>query len=484
MKKEDIKKEYELHKSEFASLQKEVEKFVNETVERHTVIDIADIRQRPGNKIKSLSSIQDNFKNPDKYQGHTNIFQIKDIAGVRVTCYCEDDLENFATILEGELNQHQEYSDVKAERKGGKENKGKSRPPYRAIHITFIKTVTQKNKTFAFFCEIQIRTVMGDAWAVLDRKYVYGKGSTGEAHDLTDAISHIMYGGDQLWSIVKKKSLGENDKAVIFQLTDKIDKDLVVAKKSSDKATQTADWFLKHKKYSMGRLKKLNINTLMEIKVEIPNFNLNISKKALKDAAKNSTIKTFGWPIGVFINNNENSPKPDPDGIYAEIKGLDWATSNDESGEKKASTYDYWAIHSNGAFYLSKSLFEEKRKPTHIFFNTRIVRITEVFQYLYKLYTHLKVPSHTTIEVTITHAGLKNKILGSSSWNRELFGEYKTTTNKVNTKISTTIDEIDKDIVGIVEKFTEPLFEQFDFFELERKVLEDIVINYINGKTS
>ena len=139
-------------------------------------------------------------------------------------------------------------------------------------------------------------------------------------------------------------------------------------------------------------------------------------------------------------------------------------------------------MHQNGSFYLLKSIFEDDRKPKHIFFNTRIVRITEVLMYANNLYTAFGISKDDDIEICIKHSGLKGRILGSSSWSRELFRHYKTTTNTVTTTVKTTINEIETNITDVVEQFTKPLFEQFDFFELNKEVLEDIVLNYVNGK--
>ena len=70
----------------------------------------------------------------------------------------------------------------------------------------------------------------------------------------------------------------------------------------------------------------------------------------------------------------------------------------------------------------------------------------------------------------------------TSSPNRFLSGGYKINEDQVSTTIETSLTEIKNNIVGIVEKFTKPLFEQFNFFELSKEVLVDIVDNFVNGK--
>jgi hypothetical protein len=41
------------------------------------------------------------------------------------------------------------------------------------------------------------------------------------------------------------------------------------------------------------------------------------------------------------------------------------------------ASYDYWALRENGVFYLLQSLFEDDRDANAIFFNSRLVRVTE-----------------------------------------------------------------------------------------------------------
>jgi len=210
MNKEKIEIEYNEHFSYYVQLQKEVFDLLNEIVDddEYKNIDVAEIKQRPKNEIKSIESIFKNIDRPDKYNSCSNLYDIKDIAGVRVICHCDDDLLAFAEIIENVLSEKR-YLDVKREDKGGTEERGikqKSRPSYRAIHITCARLYIHNRIQIKVYCEIQLRTVMGDAWAVQDRKYIYGQiVSEGDRHILTDSVSEIMNGCEGLWSLVKKK---------------------------------------------------------------------------------------------------------------------------------------------------------------------------------------------------------------------------------------------------------------------------------------
>lgn len=202
--------EYEKYKDIYKKFQKEIFDFLNEIrSSKEYDVDIAEIKERPNNQIKKLDSILDNIKRPDKYISYSSIFDIKDISGIRIICHCEDDLLAFAEIIENKLNENK-FIDIKKEIKGAisinsSESK-KNRPSYRAIHITFCKYFFDNKKNNKIYCEIQMRTVMGDAWAVQDRKYRYGESvSEGDRNILTDSVSEVMSGCEGLWSLVKKK---------------------------------------------------------------------------------------------------------------------------------------------------------------------------------------------------------------------------------------------------------------------------------------
>lgn len=235
------------------------------------------------------------------------------------------------------------------------------------------------------------------------------------------------------------------------------------------------EWLDKHQETGFAGLKRNNLSGYMEIRIALLDYQLNSDLEDLLDAAEKAQILSFGWPIGAMDkHNNKYRPKPTTEGIIIE---LDF-----ENGE----SYDYWTLRRDGAFYLLQSLFEDKRKQGYIFFNTRIVRITEALLYTVRLYSILKVPFSSHIVFGIRHGGLKGKIL-SASGERALtmFKEYKADLNdEVNTEIEIELEKIESGLVDLVEKFTVPLFEVFDYFKLEKKSLEDIVNNFVNGKVT
>ena len=229
-------------------------------------------------------------------------------------------------------------------------------------------------------------------------------------------------------------------------------------------------WISEHQTTAIEKLVKADKSAFMEVRMSVPGANLNVSQGELLQVAEKATIHTFGWPIAVVLNRDEYRPRPKADGIVADL-------NTDER-------YDYWTIRKDGAFYLLHSLFEDMRKPGYIFFNTRIVRITETLLYAVRLYSGFKVSPNSRIVVGIRHGGLKGRALTASSPERDVRERRDSTEDEVYSEIDTTIEKLESNLVDNVEAFTKPLFILFDYFQLDRSVLEDVVNKFVQGRVS
>lgn len=224
----------------------------------------------------------------------------------------------------------------------------------------------------------------------------------------------------------------------------------------------------KHQELALSGLKECGKSGFMEIRFTLLDFNLNVKQRELLRVAEQAQIRTFGWPIGVVLNTKEYRPIPKTDGIVAEIN------------IKDKGNYDYWAIRKDGLFYLLKSLFEDFENQGYIFFDTRIVRITEALLYSVRLYSGFNVPPDSHILIKIRHGGLKDRIIRASG-RRVYVRKYKSEEDEILTEIETTFEKIESNLVDVVQRFTQPLFIIFNFFEVKKSTLENIVNNYIKG---
>lgn len=148
-------------------------------------------------------------------------------------------------------------------------------------------------------------------------------------------------------------------------------------------------------------------------------------------------------------------------------------------------SYDYWALRLDGAFYLRQSLFEDRRDPEAIFFNTRIVRVAEGFQLARNLYRELKVPSKSDIAIAIRHDGILGRRMSSSNPARHLSPFIRKCQEDSAVAMTRIIHPVaDPDIVSGTKALLDPLFILFDYFKLSDSVYEEIVLSFLKGQVT
>jgi len=204
---------------------------------------------------------------------------------------------------------------------------------------------------------------------------------------------------------------------------------------------------------------------------------LSKSQLDLLNAMQRSQINTFGWPIGVVVDTRDDfKPRPTSDGIHAEL-----SISNDPLMGRQS--YDYWALRKNGDFYLLQSLFEDMRAQDVIFFNTRIVRVTESLMFASNLYTHLGVPPEERISIRVTHRGLAGRTL-TAIGNRSLMFRKRSIESVSESEIVTVLGTMKQTLVDDVRKLLESLFLLFEFQSFNESIYRDIVRRFEGGETS
>lgn len=236
----------------------------------------------------------------------------------------------------------------------------------------------------------------------------------------------------------------------------------------------TNDWFEQERRGARSGFAKLNLTGFMELRVA-PLHHVSKSQIELLNAVRQSEIKTFGWPIGVTLENrDEYRPRPYGDGIRAVISISD----------ERRNSFDYWAVRSNADFFLLQSLFEDTRADNEIFFDTRMVRVTESLMFIQNLYAKLGMAPETKVLVQIRHGGLKGRALTSASWNRLLHWKKTTEQNKSITELTTVLGQMHETRVSDVHQVLEPMFMLFDFMQFDLSVYEEVVRNFERGKVS
>lgn len=230
------------------------------------------------------------------------------------------------------------------------------------------------------------------------------------------------------------------------------------------------EWLAKQRSAADEGIRKASLPAYMEMTLSLPGGRDNFSLPDLKKAVENAPIDTFGWPIAVCLSRDPYRPRPRADGIVAEILTED------------GDSYDYWAIRRNGDFFWRGSLFEDKRRPGEIFFDVRILRVTEALLYCVRLYTQLGLDRSRVVTIAIRHVGLRGRHLTSGNRARHMRDRAPSDENESATVITVRLDQIEVDLVGLVKNVLDPVFSLFDFFELSTGVYEEIVTNFVTGK--
>jgi hypothetical protein len=234
-----------------------------------------------------------------------------------------------------------------------------------------------------------------------------------------------------------------------------------------------SQWFSQESARAQQGIAKGHLTGYMELRFGIIHP-FSKSQIELLNGVKQSEIRTFGWPIGITLENrDEYRPRPYGDGIRAEV--------SIDDGSSGRQSYDYWTLRSNGDFFLLQSLFEDSRRAKEIFFDTRIVRVTESLMFAERLYTKLGAPPETRITFRFTHGGLDGRTLGSASSNRSVF-RRSSNESRSSSEFTGVLGDLQKSRVGDVRKILEPMFMLFDFMQFNDEVYEDIVRSFEVGR--
>ena len=235
-------------------------------------------------------------------------------------------------------------------------------------------------------------------------------------------------------------------------------------------------WFEAERAAAEAGMAKLGVKGGMELRFGL-HSPVNKSQLDLLAAVRASEIDTFGWPIGITLENrNEYKPRPFGDGIRAEV-------AIQKDGLTGRESYDYWALAKTGDFYLLQNLFEDMRDEGKVFFNTRIVRVTEALMFAGGLYTHLGAPPDARLSVRVAHFGLASRTL-TSAGGRRYVSPRTSVDDRCESETLVTLGSISETLVTDVQRLTAPLFMLFEFAEFSDEVYEDIVRKFEKGESS
>ncbi len=293
----------------------------------------------------------------------------------------------------------------------------------------------------------------------LDKKSPNDKSSSKEKHINLTGLDVLYWDSDDLMKFRK-----EIEKLLISRLQ--------MISSSTNKTISQWDenWYSRNQATALFGLKRFGKTGFMEIRITLSDTKIELSHRQLLEAAYNSQITTFGWPIGCVVNDiKQRRPRARKNGIFAEIEN------------KERGSYDFWAFRRDASFYILKTLYEDTKKFGYVSLNIRIARIAESLMYASNIYSFFKLNSTAPLLIGIRHGGLKERILTAID-KRYLHRNYKAVEDSIYNEVKTNLQEIEDDMTGVVLKFAQPLFVVFDFFHIDRNSIEPIVENFKKGK--
>jgi nucleoside 2-deoxyribosyltransferase len=237
------------------------------------------------------------------------------------------------------------------------------------------------------------------------------------------------------------------------------------------------EWIVSNREKGKVGLQSNGMSSYMEIVFSLLGQKPSFQHHVLLEACRASQIDTFGWPIGVLLESpsqNEWRPRPTSDGIVAEV------VCSPESG---STHYDLWHLRKNGDYYSMISLFEDARTVNAVYFNTRIVRVTETLLYCARLYNNLGIPNSRSVNIQINHSGLSGREL-SAAGNRSfsLSRQRFCSENDAGHSLTIQLVQIENELVSLVKEFTAPLFGLFDFMAFDDNIYAEIVNGFVDGR--
>lgn len=170
-------------------------------------------------RVKTRESSLDKFDKRYRTQVETDgaDYQIKDkisdLIGVRIICFYEKDVLEIANLLEKTLGIYAPRKDRFLERDSSPNEFG-----YRAIHLNLNLNEDRSNlaeyrrfSTLSF--EVQIRTVIQDAWSVLDHQLQYKGHASSKLKRSINALAAVFEQADQNFAQIRGQVDAEQEEA-------------------------------------------------------------------------------------------------------------------------------------------------------------------------------------------------------------------------------------------------------------------------------
>ena len=229
------------------------------------------------------------------------------------------------------------------------------------------------------------------------------------------------------------------------------------------------EWIMKRHEEALSEMKENDKLGFVEINMTLAEpENNRFECEKLKETFEKIITENNKWPLGYLKKFIKIYPKND--GIFFEIK--DHLSSN---------IYLYGYIREDGVFYLIHSLFEDvKEYFKYIIYKSRIGRIVKALLFSIQFYQNLEVKINSYLLIGIKHGGLKDRCLV-----RDLVDVRFHDPTLISTEDESyheemlMLNKIEEQLPETVEKFSNKLFNLFNFYQVDKsdidKIIEEII---------
>ena len=191
--------------------------------------------------------------------------------------------------------------------------------------------------------------------------------------------------------------------------------------------------------------------------------------------------KYSGWPPFVFLHKPKMKPYPIGNIIQAWIVGEDIVNHSPDHA-------DFWRISTQGEGYLLRAMQEDCDKYTSsvasgssfdwILPIYRMIEIIKVIEWLGLNYSS----ADSNFQMRIIYTGMKDRTLTQHSYMYALETGAVAHDDIISSEISGSISEISLNMEEIIFTLLKSIFSQFDFAELPRVLVENIVREALSNR--
>ncbi len=296
---------------------------------------------------------------------------------------------------------------------------------------------------------------------------------TAQSHMELDKIDKIQSNiGEFLNKIAELKCfpLDELENTNYKAILDKIGNTINIPQKEEIKSIKDEniwdkEWIKKRHEEALSKMKKNEKLGFVEINMTLTDpKNNKFECEKLKETFENIVTNNNKWPLGQLNKLIKIYPKND--GIFFEIK--DCLSNN---------LYLYGYIREDGVLYLIHSLSEDAEEYfKYISCELRIDRIVNALLFSIQFYQNLNIKPNSYLVVGIKHGGLKDRCIVRGLVNVRFHDPTLISTEDESYyEEILMLNKIEEQLSDIVERFSIKLFKLFNFYQVDKKYIDEIV---------